>query len=248
VQVASFVYKGELSSPANPLAAFDPNMLSVNSMDALGSELEMLFEDLTPKPVVARSKNAVALALLVSGAEVWIGNDDIEPEHDPSRYTGALKAIRAALDATPMTGFPAGSQGTILTYGDKVKTRQRMGPIEKIDARAMGDQKTYYHTAGSELAIGVRAAIGQLESVEAPRKVLIILGDGNDTNNQAAKARLRELANKASERHIEIRAIIWKGTLSDAGNVIEELDPTVSTAKTSEQLTRQLTAVLKAMR
>ena len=249
VQVVSFVYKGPLSSPGNLLAAFDPSTLTVNSIDAVGNELEALFDGFTPQPVVARSRNAVALALLVSGAETWMGNDDIElAANDPSRYTGALKAIRAALDTAPMTGFPAGSQGAILTYDDRVKTRQRMGPIEKIDSRAFGDQKTYYRTAGNELVSGVRTAIGQLKNVEAGRKVLVILGDGNDTNNEAAKAQLRDLAKKASELHIEVRAIIWKSALSDEDNIIHELDPTVSTAKTSEQLTTQLVAVMKAMR
>ncbi|MCX5742645.1 MAG: hypothetical protein NT062_09135 [Proteobacteria bacterium] len=248
VQVVSFVYKGPLSSSGNPLAAFDPNMLTVNSIGAIGPELETLFGELIPKPVVAHSGNAVAIALLVSGAETWMGNDDLEPADDPARYTGALKAIRAALEKTPMTGFPAGSQGAILTYEDTVKTRQRMGPIEAIDAPAMGDQKAYYKTAGSELASGVRAAIGQLANVDSGRKVLIILGDGNDTNNEVAKAQLRDLAKKASALHIEVRAIIWKSALSDEQDVIHELDPTVSTAKTSDELTTQLAAVLKAVR
>ncbi len=248
VQVVSFVYKGVFSSPANTLAAFDSKVLTVNSIESIGNELQSVFDGFTPKPVVAVAGNAVALAVLVSGAEIWMGNDDIEPANEPSRYLGALKAIKAAFDKVPMTGFPSGSQGTIVTYEDKVKTRLPLGPIEKLDARALGDQKTYYGTVGSELASGVRTVIGQLASANAGRKVLVILGDGNDTNNEAAIAQLRDLAKKAAELHIEVHAVIWKSALSNDENVIQALDPKVSTAKTSEELTTQLAAVLKAVR
>ena len=248
VQLVSLVYKGPLSSPSTPLASFDPRLLNLNSMTAIELELEALFDDLAPKPVVAGSRNAVALALLVAGGEMWMGNDDLEPVGEPSRQAGALKAIRAALEATPMTDFPAGSLGLLLTYDDNVKVRQRMGPIEKLDARALGDQKTYFKAAGNELVSGVRAAIRQLGKVDAGRKILVIVGDGNDTNNETAKVTLRDLAKRASELHIEIRSIVWQGGFSDPAQAIQALDPTVSTAKTPEQLTTQLAAVLKGVR
>jgi len=248
VQVVSLIYKGMLSSPANPIALFDPNVMTVNSVDGIGSEVEALFDGFTLPPVVVPGGNSVALVVLMQGGEVWVGNDDIEPAGEPSQYRGALKAIRAAVAKTSMTGFPAGSQGAVLTYDDKVKTQRRMGPIEKLDADALGDQKTYYKTVGTALVSGVRTALAQLGKVAAGRRVLIILGDGSDTNNDAAKRQLRELAKKAAELHVEVRSIIWKGALSDEATVIGELDPTVSTAKTPEELTSQLAAVLKGVR
>ncbi len=247
VKVVSLVYKAALSSPGTPLGAFDPNMLRVMSVDALANELAVLYEELAPQPVVGGG-SGVALTLLVSGAEVWMGNDDIVPADDPSRYTGALKPIRAAVERSPMTGFPAGSQGAVLKYDDTVQTQRRWGPIEKLDARALGDQQTYYGRIGTELVSGVRTAFAQLAKVNAARRVLIILGDGSDTNNDAAKAQLLDLAKQAAELHIEVHAIIYKGQLSSEGTVIKLLDPKASTATSADEITTQLAALLRGVR
>jgi hypothetical protein len=250
VQIVSLVYKAALSSPFTQIASFHPSVMTVNLLDALGGELEALFEGLEPQPVVAHvaGEKTVALALLVAGAEVWMGNDDIVPANDPARYMGALKGIRAALDRAPMTGRPGGSQGMILTYGSKVQTQQRLGPIEKLDARAMGDQRTYYGTVGTELVSGVRSALAQLAQVDAARRVLVIVGDGSDTNNEVASAQLRDLAKQAAERHIEVHAIVYKSALSAEETVIAELAPRATTATTSDELTTQLAALLGGVR
>lgn len=247
VQRVSLIYKGVLSSPANPLVAFDPAAMTVTSMDGAASALEAMLDGFAPPPPAA-SGTGLALALLVSGQEIWMGNDDITPAGDPSRYSGALKALRAALDATPMTGFPPGSTAMVLRYDTKLAAQRAAGPIEKLDAKALGDQRTYYGAIGSELVSGVRGALSQLARTSGGRRVLIVLGDGSDTNNEAAKAQLRALREKAAERHIEIHAIVWKAALSGEDSVIQELVPDATTAPTTTDLTAQLSALLGSLR
>lgn len=247
VQLASFIYKGALSSPANPISALDPSARTVSSVDNIASELGLLFGDLAPQPAVVGGSGTV-VALLISGQETWIGNDDIVPADDPARYVGALKGIRAALDKTPLTGFPPGSTAMVLRYDEKLQTQRKLGPIEKLDASALGDQKTYYGSLGNELVLGVRGAVSQLGKVGADRRVLIILGDGSDTNNDAAKAQLLELKKTVAEHHIEVHAIIYKSALSVDQNVVTVLDPKATVAKTSDEITTQLSTLLGSLR
>jgi hypothetical protein len=245
VRLLSFIYKGIFSPDGNPLAAFDPDLVTVNAMDAIRGELEALFS--APPPVVP-SGQGIALALLVSGQEVWMGNDDLLDADDPSRYHGALKGIRAALGAKAMAGYPPGSVGMILRYDTGLRTQRKVGPIERLDADAIGDQKAYFGTVGTDLVHGVRGSLDQLSKVTATRHVLIVLGDGSDTNNEAAVEQLRALRKTAADRNIEVHAIILKSTLSVDTNVVVELDPKATTAKTADELTAQLTALLGSIR
>ena len=54
------------------------------------------------KPLSKREYNQgtekLAIAIVLNGWEIWIGNDDVLAEDDPSRYPGVLKSLEAALD------------------------------------------------------------------------------------------------------------------------------------------------------
>lgn len=248
VQIVSYVYKAELSSESTPLGAFDPNMQQISTLETITNALEVLSDRIAPQPVVAPTGSSVALALLLGGGEIWMGNDDIEPADSPGRYLGALKPIRAAFARAPLSGLPAGSQGLVLAYDDRVQTKKPLGPIEKLDAEAVGDQRSYYKRFGSELVVGARAAISQLGKIPAGRRVLVVIGDGNDTNNETAKVQLAQLAKEAAAQHVEVHAIIYKGPLSSDESVVQALAPDATTAKTGDDLTAQLVALFTTLR
>ena len=247
VELVSILYEGSLSSPGAVLRAFDPNAVAVNSVDAIVEQLTWSFVRFVQPPADAGSA-PFTLAILLAGSEVWIGNDDLVPANDPSRYVGALKGIRAAFERVPLTGFPAGSKAIVLTYDSKTRTRVPLSPIESLDARAVGVQKDYYGTIGTELVSGVRVAFTELAKVRGGRRVLVILGDGGDTNNEEAKIQLRELAKQAADLHIEVHAIVYKGQLSDPTTVVTELDRNATTAATADQITADLAALFRVLK
>ncbi len=137
--------------------------------------------------------------------EVWVGNDDVTEESDPSRYQGVLKGSSSqALDGVKFTeAGPPGSQGTLITYADKAAVKIKMGPLSNITGSALGSQKEYQGTKGQEMVKGVELAMAELHNVTAARKVLIIVCDGNDTNNDAAKATLKNDRALAAKDHIQ---------------------------------------------
>ncbi|MBA3541184.1 MAG: hypothetical protein H0T79_16350, partial [Deltaproteobacteria bacterium] len=61
----------------------------------------------TGKKEFTQGTETIAIALVINGQEVWIGNDDIEQEENPAgvpnpaRYLGVLKGLKQALQAVP---------------------------------------------------------------------------------------------------------------------------------------------------
>ena len=249
VEIVSFVYQAALSPPAAHIKALDPSAVSTNSIESLGEQLGWLFVRLKQPPsVVAKGTVPMALVLLVSGSEVWLGNDDFTPANDPSRYEGALKAIKAALEKAPLRGLPKGATAMIATYDVSAKARMPMTPVENVDARALGVQRDYYGRIGFELVGGVTFAFTELLKADAKRRVLVIVGDGADTNNEAAKGQLAEMAKQAKAANIEVYAIVYKGALSAEATVVTALDPYAVTVNSADQITVQLAALFAKLR
>jgi hypothetical protein len=249
VEIVSLVYQAPLSPPSRTIVFLDPGAVSVHSVDGIVDQLGFLFVRLKQRPSApVGGKHAVALALVASGAETWMGNDDIVPPNDPGRYVGALKAIRAAFESTPTYGFPRGSVGMFATYDSSARIRVPMLPIDKLDLHAIGTQKDYYGAIGDELVGGVTLAFTELVKVQAGRRVLIVIGDGADTNNEAAKTQLQGLAKRAAEFHIEVHAIVYKSQLSVPETVVTVLDPNATVATTADEITAQLGALFSRVR
>ena len=108
----------------------------------------------------AAGSETIAVAFVFNGQEVWIGNDDIEPEESPARFLGILKNLKAALQTVPFaTAGPPGSKGVLIVYGDKAEVRVPMGPLSAINSEALGTQKDYYRKTGTAMVEGINLAL-----------------------------------------------------------------------------------------
>lgn len=176
----------------------------------------------------------LAVAIVINTQEVWMGNDQIEPERDdrgapnPAYYPGVLSGIHAALAKRSLAEVAPGALGAVVGYHAGAKLRAPMGPIAELDEKAFGVQRDHYQTIGSDLVQGVDRAISELEHVQAERKLLLVVGDGNDTNNDTAKPRLQALRDRLAKSRIRARAIVWTGPLSMEGFIIDRLTDEVS--------------------
>ena len=79
------------------------------------------------------------------------------------------------------------------------------------------------------------------------RKALIVIGDGNDTNNEAAKTALAELKKQANAQHIQMFAIIYKIAVSSEGAVITTMIGTAKTVNSIEGIASELNAIIARM-
>ena len=190
----------------------------------------------------------IAVALVINGQEVWIGNDDIEPEDSPSRYLGILKNLKTALQEVPFaTAGPAGSKGILISYADKPEVKVAMGPLGALNAEALGSQKDYYKKIGTAMVEGISLALAELKNVSASRKALIVVCDGNDSNPDSAAATLANLKKEAQQQNIQTFAIIYKGQLSDPANLVTKMITQTQTVTNAEGIAAAIKSILLRM-
>lgn len=195
-----------------------------------------------------QGSDTIAIALVINGSETWIGNDDIEPEESPSRYLGVLKGLKTALQNVPFaTAGPAGSLGVLITYGDTAEVKLPTGPLASLTGEALGTQKDYYKKTGNAMVQGIDRALAELHSVQASRKAMIVVCDGNDTNNDAAKAQLKTFKDQAKKDGIDTFAIIYKGQLSDQANTITAMIQSPKTVNSAEDIATSIKSILERM-
>ncbi|MBX3159165.1 MAG: hypothetical protein KF773_24565 [Deltaproteobacteria bacterium] len=165
----------------------------------------------------------IAIALVYSGWEIWIGNDELDVM--PPRSPGALRYLVAALDEAPFAraGGP-GSQIVAIEYSQGTRVKVPLRDLDAFRGAELGKQADYRDKLQNDLADGVALAIGELAKAKAPRKAILVIGDGSDTNPETAPARLRELRRRAaSERITMLEAIVLRSPMSSSSRVIDEL-------------------------
>lgn len=202
----------------------------------------------TQKRDFTQGTEKLAIAIVMNGWEIWIGNDDMLPEGDPSRFPGVLKSLEAALDKVQFKDAgPPGSLGTVITYADSATVRIPMGPLDKITGSQLGTQKDYFGTQGVELVKGVDLGLSELHKVQVSRKVLIVICDGLDKNMEAAKGQMVALKARAASEGIQTFAIIYKGAMSGDGNVISAMIPGAQTVNSADNVATAIQGILARM-
>lgn len=191
-----------------------------------------------------KGTDTLAVAIVMQGWEMWIGNDTYRPKDDQTRTKGVLVPLAAALDKLGLKDAgPAGSVGMVITYADRAKIRVPMGPLAKLTGAALGTQKDYKNTVGLELVKSIELALAELHKVTNPRKVLIVISDGEDTNMDTAKAQLLLLKKAAATDRVQAFGIVYKAADSGPNNVLPSLTQQVSTVTTVDNIAVSLKAI-----
>jgi hypothetical protein len=185
----------------------------------------------------------IAIALVVSGQEIFVGNDQYETD-EAARYGGALDAIETGIDRADLADLgPPGSRALIATYGVGAALRVPPGPLADLRGAALGREHDYRGQIGDDLVAGVTLAVAELSKIPTERKVLIVIGDGNDTNPETARPMLAELKRRAAAAGIETFAIVYKTAVSAETTVITAMIPRTITVNSRDGLSAELAAI-----
>jgi hypothetical protein len=189
----------------------------------------------------------IAIALVINGQEIWIGNDDYQQDEN-SKYMGVLKNLSQAIDKLELgKAGPVGSKGVVISYSQGAEVKLPMGELKLVTGAALGNQKDYAGKLGTDMVQGITMAVAELSKVATPRKALIVVGDGNDTNNEAAKTALAQLKKDASKANISLFAIIYKSAVSSEGAVITTMIPGAKTVNSIDGIASELNSIIARM-
>jgi uncharacterized protein YegL len=191
----------------------------------------------------------IAIALVINGQMIWIGSDEIPDLDDNSKYPGVLKNLEQAIDKLQLgNAGPAGSKACVISYSTGAEVKVPLTDLKNITGQALGSQQDYKTKLGTDMTSGIGMAMSELQkATSVSRKALIVIGDGNDTNNETAKPQLAELKKQAAKAGIQLFAIIYKSAVSTEGAVITTMIPTAKTANSIEDIQAELSQIIARM-
>lgn len=186
----------------------------------------------------------IAVALVISGHEIWIGNDKCEPD-EPARHAGVLENLAQAIDKLQLGNVgPRGSVGMVVSYSVGAEVKVSLGDISNITGAALGNQCDYHGKIGTDLVQGITFALAELSKITIARKALIVIGDGGDTNAAAAKLALPQLKRQAQAANIETHAIVYKSAVSSDEDLITTMIPTAKRVNSIAGIAAELDAII----
>ena len=209
---------------------------------ACGSEAPRAVPPAPPAGPAARP--ATAVAFLVCGQEIWVGND--EYEEDPNaQYVGELEPLEAAIDKLGLPGrLPAGSRAVIVSYSTGARVLHPMAPVAQLTGGWFGSEKDFHGGLGDDLVAGIQVALDELAKVDARRKLVVVIGDGTTTNpDGATQAQLAALGQRAAQQHVERFALMLKSAISGGTPVIAKFAPDAEPIASADDLYPALTAI-----
>src|SRR5439155_12393332 len=128
----------------------------------------------------AQGTEPMAVVFVMSGQEIWTGNDGFET--DPNIiFPDMLGPLERAIDGLDLVHrLPAGSRASIVTYATGAQVRMPMSPIASLHGSSFGIERDYYNHIGTDLVSGLQVGMDELEHTQVHRKLLVVLGDGCD--------------------------------------------------------------------
>jgi hypothetical protein len=173
----------------------------------------------------AQSGEPILIAIVVQADETWAKAE--------------LKTFGDALDSVNLTKLtPPDSYGMMVAYSFDTQTKVAMGPLVRLKGKELGTLKDYKGKKGASIAPAVTFALSELAKVDYPHKVLIVVGDGNDSD---PKSPLADLAKQAAAAKVQLAAVVTK-----TGS-ITKLVPTPIVAADAADVGKQFVAFLNQL-
>jgi hypothetical protein len=178
----------------------------------------------------AQARGPIAVAFVINTQALFMVTDDDPTDCEP--WEGAIDRIANAFQLARFGDRIPGSTAMIVGYDTAARIITPLGPIERLDANVFGSSADYRGRGGNDLIVGVGLALVELERAQAVKKVMIVIGDGNDAGQDVGTTtRLRELGERAHQKGVAIFAVIWKNAISLQGQVIDHLTKQIVTVR-----------------
>ncbi|MFT3695755.1 MAG: hypothetical protein QM831_21640 [Kofleriaceae bacterium] len=135
-------------------------------------------------------------------------------EDDEGFLKDALAPITKGLDGHGLAKTtPTDSFGMLISYAQDTQIKVAMGPYSRITGNAFGAAKAHKGKKGASLGASLTLAVSELSKINAARKAIIVIGDGDDSD---PKSPLKDLKKQAEAANIQRYAFVTKdGRISE---------------------------------
>ncbi|MEO8842303.1 MAG: hypothetical protein ABI591_18630 [Kofleriaceae bacterium] len=124
--------------------------------------------------------------------------------------------------------LPPESRIGAIEFSNGATLRIPWEPATSFTPAQLGSARDYADKRGSDLVQGVTMGLAALASAPETDKLLVVIGDGHDTNDAAAATIVEDLLGQARRNQVRIRALQYGSIDSLPGDVLKRLDPKVS--------------------
>ena len=182
-----------------------------------------------PAPAPAATAPSFGIAIVFETQHLWLGNDTWWPADKPqtSKVPGVWKDLSASLDALSTVGV-ADAQVALVAFGNGARTLWT-GPLAQLSGARLGAEKDLTATPdpdgkllpqiGEDVDVGIDEAIVDLDKMNVDRKLLVVIGDGNNLHHDTASL---------AREHVEVAAIYLPeptGTVESDLDAMKKLAP-----------------------
>jgi hypothetical protein len=193
-------------------------------------------------------KEPIAIALLLEGHEIWMGNESyVESEDD--KYVGVFSKLGAVVAALTKAG-PPGSLGAIIYYNTSATVKQGMTDLASLNAGMLGKQTDFQGKTTRNFVAGLELALQELTKAGTKRKALLVIGDGADTNADSAREQMGRLRDKFAEAGVEIYVVYFAVSQDQAPpspDIMEALAGNLPTAGSMDDIATKVQGVVSAI-
>jgi hypothetical protein len=206
------------------------------------SEGELSLPARAAAPLQAKQSMAVVFVVLTNA--LFGGGLSAGKEWRLDATTWPLGAVEEAIDHSDLTtlGSPA-STFEIVGYSTGAKIIKPATPLAQLRGSSFGAAQDYDKELSNDLVAGIKVGLDELEHSHATRRILIVIGDGGDTNAVSARDALPELGVRARSSHVETYAIAMKTELSSDTMVLEDMIERVQVVTSRAGFAAELSAV-----
>jgi hypothetical protein len=181
-----------------------------------------VLDDQTPIPASSvrgfLDGGPVAIAFVVCSSEIWTGEGWAHDEYEVDRIA-LFKPLADALSRLGLaTQLPEGSEALLVVYSTGAEIKAPWQPARDFDGADLGSANDHRGKIGSDLVRGIELAYEELAKRPERRKLMIVVGDGNDTDGDDGAYNLR-LAAEAHEG-VTLAALVVKSPVSSDSDIV----------------------------
>jgi hypothetical protein len=206
--------------PLLATVTFDVHDTAIDATVIGSDKPEVAFlQDGKREPVEAREVRAmpVAVAIVLQSDLNLMAGDYWDEDEFAQEHVNLYDPLRDALDHIRLgKRLPAGSTVMLIGYATGAWVMAPWQDASKIDGAAIGSKKDYADKIGIDLVQGIELGLAELAKQPQTARLLLVIGDGNDTNNELALGKFPSIDTK----DIEVFAIRVQSPVSSEGQVI----------------------------